>query len=57
MPVAVAAVWGDIDLGAGIVVAVDATHGWTGGAKAHDPFAIGPCSRSAWTAGTAGSCG
>src|SRR4029077_2056084 len=36
-PAAVAAVWSDIDLGDGVVLAVDATHGWTGGAEGTRP--------------------
>jgi hypothetical protein len=34
---AVGAVWSDIDLGDGVVLAVDATHGWTGGAEGTRP--------------------
>jgi hypothetical protein len=34
---AVGAVWRDIDLGDGVVLAVDATHGWTGGAEGTRP--------------------
>ncbi len=36
-PAAVGAVWADIDLGDGVVLAVDATHGWTGGAEGTRP--------------------
>jgi hypothetical protein len=34
---AVDATWDDIDLGDGVVLAVDATHGWTGGAEGTRP--------------------
>ncbi|MFT3855008.1 MAG: hypothetical protein QM733_20075 [Ilumatobacteraceae bacterium] len=36
-PDAVAAVWAHVDRGDGVVLAVDATHGWTGGAEGTRP--------------------
>ena len=36
----VAEVWDDIDRGGGVVLAVDATHGWTGGAEGTRPVRL-----------------